>query len=806
MLHLCYEDRVELKDIHPALFNSILRIYAYHTPKSSKREEALSNMMISCRGSIRKAPNIVTIAKMTRTLKAFGDEDYASFLKTWNARAPKAHQVTGSKAVGLKLILECAPNEVLDMILHHVGNQGWKDCAFSEDCLGTKKIYPGYQFPAKGKRWQSRLKTSVQSMTLHIERVIAENENSLPHMRKKTSKQEMEKGAERASAVYAIGQEVLQSIMNSTVEMVERFLYKPYKANAMGIEVEVNAAILEKLEIFNIRELSAVKDIINQVSATNTNASSLVQSMSATVTEIEIDSFKLVMKQINHDIDVIRVWKQKHLTFESSLYFKKKDWISLRMDELESEAKKLMSLYAKFSVTESVELTTQLLTSFKRSIGGKLSCPSDNIVSIPICNWCAPCSIPSAQQEIQGSVMTWCMYENDKSAGVIMMPTFVHKKGQLWLAERACTDIIHRGSIFADMSAMLVFKNKTDARDERPMSYPLKLILPSNIDVKKSEWRSNALMTMGRTKEVDQLRGSEMIVIEDVSLDCLPSSDDHVGAQGPGKYEQVGVDAMRAVLQAQLDNADLSKFDALLIIDMRVKYCNTFMAFLSTRNLYNKPLYYFGLCENMVELQWAEQYVTNMVANKLGNGEITGTAGFKPKPLEMPQEAYGEPPQVPTLTKLIMGGPNRKQPQMPPDLIKQYATHERFGIEFEALLASFHEEFGQAEADVPTHGGDDKTPLKKKRGASTLSEAGTPMTSSKKLKVDPSMIVETASIDSELKFECNLTNFKGGDMKLQIREGDKLMIVNVGTHEASLPAHSWLVGLPKGQFKLVKKA
>ena len=99
-------------------------------------------MMISAKGSIRKAPNIVTIAKMSLSLKDYGDRDFTSFVKLWNERAPKQHKVVGNKATGLKLLLEVMPNDVLQLVLDHVGSHGWFTCVFSDDSLSTKKMYP----------------------------------------------------------------------------------------------------------------------------------------------------------------------------------------------------------------------------------------------------------------------------------------------------------------------------------------------------------------------------------------------------------------------------------------------------------------------------------------------------------------------------------------------------------------------------------------------------------------------------------------------------------------------------------------
>ena len=53
-----------------------------------------------------------------------------------------------------------------------------------------------------------------------------------------------------------------------------------------------------------------------------------------------------------------------------------------------------------------------------------------------------------------------------------MMPVFTHRKGQLWLAEKVALDLLHKGDIYADLMATMNFKNKVDACDDRPMTYP----------------------------------------------------------------------------------------------------------------------------------------------------------------------------------------------------------------------------------------------------------------------------------------------------------------------------------------------
>ena len=58
-----------------------------------------------------------------------------------------------------------------DDILEHVGTVGWDSSAWTEELLASRKLYPGHNFPAKGKGWTARLKTTEQSMLRFVKRV-----------------------------------------------------------------------------------------------------------------------------------------------------------------------------------------------------------------------------------------------------------------------------------------------------------------------------------------------------------------------------------------------------------------------------------------------------------------------------------------------------------------------------------------------------------------------------------------------------------------------------------------------------------
>ena len=103
---------------------------------------------------------------------------------------------------------DCPAEDVLDKILSHAGEWTWDNCAWSDDNLSSKKIYPRFQFTGKGRRWPPRLKTCSESMDLLIDRVHNLHKKSAPCLRKKMDLASLEAMSERAAFVWNIALEV----------------------------------------------------------------------------------------------------------------------------------------------------------------------------------------------------------------------------------------------------------------------------------------------------------------------------------------------------------------------------------------------------------------------------------------------------------------------------------------------------------------------------------------------------------------------------------------------------------------------
>ena len=109
LVHWCWKNGVDLPSQHPMLAKSVTTIFVHHSQQSSRIEECLQNMKQSSRGSLRRMTNIIEIVFMVKGLVSFGLNDFASFVRRWNAMSARTHLISGKRAVALKMLFDVAP-------------------------------------------------------------------------------------------------------------------------------------------------------------------------------------------------------------------------------------------------------------------------------------------------------------------------------------------------------------------------------------------------------------------------------------------------------------------------------------------------------------------------------------------------------------------------------------------------------------------------------------------------------------------------------------------------------------------------
>ena len=83
ILHYCWRENIEISQVHPKFYESARSIYVYHLSISTKIDEALMNMRISARGSVRRANNLITTVIMIQNLVEHGLTDPMNFVRKW---------------------------------------------------------------------------------------------------------------------------------------------------------------------------------------------------------------------------------------------------------------------------------------------------------------------------------------------------------------------------------------------------------------------------------------------------------------------------------------------------------------------------------------------------------------------------------------------------------------------------------------------------------------------------------------------------------------------------------------------------
>ena len=109
LLYKVWKLGIELQSVHKTLYESVRVVYVHHIEQPSKMDEALKNMKLSCRGSIRKATNVIEVVMMLKNLYNHGMNDFYLFVRRWNSMSGRSQQIVGKRALTLKLLFELAP-------------------------------------------------------------------------------------------------------------------------------------------------------------------------------------------------------------------------------------------------------------------------------------------------------------------------------------------------------------------------------------------------------------------------------------------------------------------------------------------------------------------------------------------------------------------------------------------------------------------------------------------------------------------------------------------------------------------------
>ena len=349
-----------------------------------------------------------------------------------------------------------------------------------------------------------------------------------------------------------------------------------------------------------------------------------------------------------------------------------------------------------------------------------------------------------------------------------------------------------------DNEFCLPFKERCDNRDARPMVYPGRMVFSGQNDPQKTKWKRTPLIMDNRTAEVPQMKSGDMEMVENLAPESLPNSTDDADCivQGARKFEQIGVPACEAILQSVVQDLPLDNNFALLLEDYRGRTGQMLHAFLKMRQGLNFPAFALIGCDDMVELDWIKSTTIRVFADRWRAHEFS-LPGVQACPKEMPADLLESAPPIPKTNVLVVGGPKNMQLLLPPAFVKEWSCHPTFGEDFKKRMEAFHEEFGHTveENDAPSAGTG-----KRPASAGEIEESA-----SKRKKVAEAKIVDMSMVVGEKLHEIVIP-IKGADgqVKLNLRAGNKLFLCNLSGKEVNAPAGTMLCGFGKTTFKLVK--
>ena len=129
------------------------------------------------------------------------------------------------------------------------------------------------------------------------------------------------------------------------------------------------------------------------------------------------------------------VWKEKYKTAEGNCFHRKREWRVQFENDMKAHAKKYIDSCCKFIIWDGADTVISQISDFNRKLGEQLSVPRENILNIPVANLISACSVKGENLSGAASVTSWCLSENNKSVGILILPQYVYKKGnnQLWL-------------------------------------------------------------------------------------------------------------------------------------------------------------------------------------------------------------------------------------------------------------------------------------------------------------------------------------------------------------------------------------
>ncbi|CAJ1447674.1 unnamed protein product [Effrenium voratum] len=792
-------------EVFDKLKASCQAIYVHHIKHVSLQDEVFYNFRVSLRGAIRRPPNLLTWVGTLSQLKQKGYEDSAAVISRFNSGVAKNFQLVGSKATAIGNLMTLFPADLLALLQNHVSKYGWDSCVLSDDNLSTKKILPNFVHKSPHKSWKKFAAMSVTSTTLTFRRLMRDFGKASPHGRRKADKATVEGLAEMAALVVNLSKQLAELFPLKQADL-EAEIYDKWVEGSPGLDLELHEVCTEKKEslvVTDIKAFRAVADLL-QCKIPVPKATEEVQ-----LSELAMSKFELLKKQLDYDQTAFRVHQAKVKNYEHAVHHAKLEW----KQKLRSEAMQwCTSWLAKkckifvYDPSHSGELT-KLASDHAQTLikGAGLSKPA---ATLSVLNWSAPAVHSQLAQESQAACFAQTVTESPYNLGVLLCPVFHYKKHQMHMLEHCLLKSLACRGVDVDFQANLMFKDRKDIRDCRPLVYPIRVVRPY-IEAMQSDdeaeddqrttrsrrnpagryWQSCQLLRTRRTEEADQVPATKLKIVEDLSEAAVPASTD---LDGSVRGEQIGPSASCKLLESLLENELPANISGLLVMDLSLSVGDLFWAWLERAKAMKCPVLYVAASADSTAVEWLHHAIQHELTEKLLSGEVT-LPGFHARPKEAPAEVLSQAPPSPQLNVCVLQQGILTVPQV---VVQQWATNPTFGTEFQQLLSDLIKEFGEA-------------PPENMSSSSKAADASCPEPSPKKRRTAAPVKTEPVdSLPSVKLAQAAVVGLKkdiASKVMVRVSTDRSWLLLNMSQTSVALPAGTVVAGFGTGAFKHVPR-
>ncbi|CAE7215022.1 unnamed protein product, partial [Symbiodinium sp. CCMP2456] len=600
-----------------ALAKSLPRIAVKCLQLGDAREE-FYNLKVLSRNSIREPPTPITWLNGLLSLSRAGNWDSDGVIKQWNESSAKSDRLLGAKYMCVKNILDLQ-HGIRDHIITAVNKHGWKGSAYNEDALSSKKLLPGHVFKSakvnKQSSWVRYGKVTDESAAYVFKFTNAVHDDTPLKLRQKVTKAILEHRSEVCALAVALRDEVASQIPNVESFVNNRWLERLAKGD-VGLEVELSTAA----------GIARLKQLLDEFSGSKPSDSKSAASFNLDHAQQAVDekTFALLMQEIDFDAQAFAVYQANAQSHASSVAHQKNMWSKKLLDEARAAA----DAYLDHHVTSLV--TAFVWESSPRSAGqdpGMVGITAYKEVQANLVNFVAPALIKAEHQAAMLKVMQHSLADVQNVA-VLLAPLFSYKKNGRYNEEKAVLQRVSMTGAQMDRVFSLIFNDKLDDRDDRPLVYPGHLLTSPSVDLQSSGsflWKKAALFRRSRTNEANQMSGKDMIIMEQVGESVLPASTSVEMAttvKGAMKWAQIGPDAATKLLHALLDGLDFPAKMGLDLIDLNPLVGNFLSAYVDVQQGSNISLHYVCFLTDDEHHEWIMTYYRDVLADKFREGKL----------------------------------------------------------------------------------------------------------------------------------------------------------------------------------------